>query len=80
LYRKHGSNTSKDLNITIENFEFFIQQYVAEGEIKQEEYKKIQILIAMMKSFNNIKNKEYKKIFDNVIVCFKLSRKDTIYM
>lgn len=73
LYRKHWKNTSKDLNITIKHFEFFVQKYFSEGLIEKKEYKKIQILISMMKSFNNINNKEYKIFFKNFINCFRLS-------
>ena len=80
LYRKHGNNNSKDLNVTIKNFEFFVQNYFSDGLIQEKEHKKIQILIHMMKAFNNIKNKQYKEFIGNIKYCFKLSPKDSIFM
>lgn len=80
LYRKHGNNNSKDLNITIKNFEFFIQNYFSDGLIQEKEHKKIQILIHMMKAFNNIKTKQYKAFFKNILYCFRSSPKHTIHI
>lgn len=80
LYRKHGNNNSKDLNITIKNFEFFVENYFSDWLIQEKEHKKIKILINMMKAFNSIKSKEYKNFFNNIISCFKLSPKNTISM
>ena len=78
LYRKHSSNTSKDLSLTIKHFDFFVQNYFSDGLITHKEYTNIQILIYMMKAFDSLLNHKYRLFITNVIHCFELSFFDTI--
>jgi glycosyltransferase involved in cell wall biosynthesis len=78
LYRKHWSNNSKDLDITIEHFRFLVKNYFSDWYIDELEYKKISILIGLMKFFHSLQNKKIKKAVLYFIDCLTISVIDTI--
>lgn len=73
LYRKHANNNSKDLEYTIEHYSFLINKYFEDGYVNISDYKKINIFINLMKSFNFIYKRKYCKSISFFIQCLHIS-------
>lgn len=78
LYRKHANNTSKDANVSIGHFEFLVNVYFDRGYISTIDYRKVQVLISMMRCFVYLWQTQYLKSFYYFFHCFNLSFFDTL--
>jgi hypothetical protein len=77
-YRKHSQNTSGNLANSIQHFEFLVEHCIKTGQVDSLSTTKGRILIAMMKSMENLQHKKRKTLFHNVFHCFQLSFPQTI--
>jgi len=77
-YRKHSNNTSRNLDSTIKDFEFFVEKYYDDWLIDRENFKKIHILIYMMKCFNDLSKRRFSKFLIHFRVCLNTSLMETI--
>ncbi len=58
-YRRHTQNTSKNLNKSISHFEFLIREYQKHNFIDALIFKKMEIIVSMMRAFAEVQNRDF---------------------
>ena len=59
-YRRHAQNTSKNLTKSISHFEFLIQKYREYQYINALDFRKMEIIVSMMRAFVDLQNRDFQ--------------------